>query len=200
MRAAFLECTPKVGLDFNDRGIAMQRPKYTKAFKTNTVRKYLNGHLSSAEFSKKHSLNDATLRRWASRYKQHGKSAFDVELKVSTRYDASFKRSVLQKMEDDGLSYSATAALFNLGSQCAVARWKRLYERGGIDALKSKGERMPAKVNKSHKDNTDKNLTAEQEALAKALEELEYLRAENAYLKKLDALMQSKKSAPKKKR
>lgn len=161
----------------------MQRPKHTKSFKINTVRKYLNGHLSSAEFSKRYSLNDATLRRWAERYKQHGKSAFDVELKVSTRYDVGFKRSVLQKMEDDGLSYSATAALFNLSNQCVVARWKRLYERGGIDALKSKGERIPAKVNKLQKASTDKNFTAEQEALAKALEELEYLRAENACLK-----------------
>ena len=178
----------------------MKRPKHTKAFKINAVRKYLKGHLSSAEFSKKYLLNAATLKRWADRYKQHGKSAFDVELKVSTRYDANFKRSVLQRMEEDELTYSATAALFNLGSQCTVKRWQRLYEQGGIHALKSKGERMAAKVNKPKDSNADEKRTPEQQALAKALEEIEYLRAENAYLKKLDALMQSKKSAPKKKR
>lgn len=176
----------------------MRKPKYTKEFKINAVRVYLKGSLSSAAFAKKNGLNDSTLRRWADRYQQHGPSAFDVELSVSDRYNVDFKLSVLKKMDDDNLTYSAATALFNLGGQSTVLRWKQLYERGGADALKSKGERMSAKVKTSSK--TDKNLTPEQEIIAKQLEELEYLRAENAYLKKLDALIQSKKSATKKKR
>ena len=68
-----------------------------------------------------------------------------------------------------------------------------------VDVLKSKGERMSTKTNNPSTPNTDKNLTPEQKIIAKQLEELEYLRAENAYLKKLDELMQSKKAAAKKK-
>ena len=173
---------------------------YTKAFKVQAVRLYLKGRLSGAEFTKKYSINQATLDAWTKRYKQHGKSAFDVELSVTDRYDVDFKLSVLKKMDDDNLTYSATTALFNLGGNSTVARWKRLYERGGMNALKSKGEGMAAKVNNSSKPSADKKLTVEQELIAKQLEELEYLRAENAYLKKLDALMQIKKSAIKKKR
>lgn len=178
----------------------MRKPKYTKEFKISAVRVYLKGSLSSAAFAKSIRLNDSTLRRWVDRYQQHGRSAFDVELSVSDRYDVDFKLSVLKKMDDDNLTYSATTAFFNLGGQSTVLRWKQLYERGGADALKPKGERMAAKVNNSSKSSIDKNLTPEQALIAKQLEELEYLRAENAYLKKLDALIQSKKSATKKKR
>lgn len=127
----------------------MYKPKYyTKAFKVKAVRLYLKGSSSGAEFATKHSINQATLDAWAKRYKQHGKSAFDVELSVSDRYDVDFKLSVLKKMDDDNLTYSATTAFFNLGGNSTVARWKRLYEHGGVNALKSKGERMAAKVNK----------------------------------------------------
>jgi len=72
--------------------------------------------------------------------------------------------------------------------------------QGGLDALKSKGERVAAKTHPPQKANSKKPSTPEELLLAQKQEEIDYLRAEVAYLKKLDALIRNKKSATKKKR
>ena len=99
------------------------------------------------------------------------------------------------------LSCRQVAALFDIRNPGSIRVWERRYHAGGVDALASKPRGRPKTMadskppelgalkvpdaNRSHKD---------------LLKELEYLRAENAYLKKLDALIQEKKAAAQKKR
>jgi transposase len=73
--------------------------------------------------------------------------------------------------------------------------WQRLYAQGGLAALGRKPrERLP--MMKPFKPPTKPLSELTQAELARYVE---YLQAENAYLKKLEALVQSKKQAAQKK-
>jgi len=93
---------------------------------------------------------------------------------------------VLNYLERTGASMIETAAVFNIPSHSTVRKWKQLFETGGIDALHPKEKGRP-----SMKKKVNQNQPAEgsEEALRV---ELERLRMENAYLKKLQALIQEK--------
>jgi transposase len=77
-----------------------------------------------------------------------------------------------------------------------INSWQRAYEKEGIEGLNIKPKGRPPKMKppiKRKARKSSKPLTREQELL----EELEYLRAENALLKKLQALDQvDKKQKP----
>lgn len=186
----------------------MSRPKRTNDFKLKMVREFLSSELSAAKFAKKHNLSTTSLRTWVRLFKQHGSSGFTVEHSSTTRYDLAFKLSILKTIEKENLSLVAASSRFNIGGRSTISRWLKLYEAGGLNALENKSTRMPMSVKPPIKPSfdkklsSDKNLTPEKklELFEQQSKELEYLRAENAYLKKLDALMKNKKSATKKKR
>ncbi|VVE28159.1 transposase [Pandoraea capi] len=84
------------------------------------------------------------------------------------------------------------SARFDLREAASVSRWQRQYHEGGIHALepRPKGRRPSVMSPLSPSAPPPKeNDTRTREEL---LEELEYLRAENTYLKKLDALLKQK--------
>ena len=98
---------------------------------------------------------------------------------LNKRYTAEFKRMVVETMQREKLSYRETERRFELPSQRAVS-WERIYLTEGFEGLEierrgrgSKGHlvKLPAKV--------------EEDLLA----EVQRLRAENAYLKNLQALV-----------
>jgi len=104
----------------------------------------------------------------------------------------------------DSLSLRRAAALFNLGNSTQVGRWQQQYYSGGIEALESgKKEssiampKPPAKPRKS-----TAPITAPEPEHKTLLDELNYLRMENAYLKKLgelgEAVMRREKEQKKK--
>jgi len=96
-------------------------------------------------------------------------------------------------MRQNNLSLSETAVRFNV-SISSVLRWKTMCETGGLSALfqenRGRNKTMTLKKKKT-KTSVRKSATAE-DPNKSLLEELEYLRAENAYLKKLRALVQER--------
>jgi len=166
--------------------------KYDTAFKLRAVKRYLDGAGGLRTVACQRGVRHSQLQRWVLVYKEHGVSG--LEKKRST-YSAEFKLSVLQCMWDERLSFQQTCARFDLREVDSVARWQRQYHKGGIHALepRSKGRRpstttMPATaITPSDQSAQDDTRTREE-----LLRELEYLRAENAYLKKLDALLKEK--------
>lgn len=181
----------------------MSKSKHSKQFKLQVVQDFLSSGTSAIQYSKQIRLNLATLKAWARRYLEHGELAFHVNHSVTTRYTTDFKLSVLRAMQANNLSKEAATALFNIGGNSTLARWQKQYTQGGLAELESKGEYMAAKVDSKKNlsnQNQNQNLTPDQLLLAQKQEEIDYLRAEVAYLKKLDALIRSKRLATKKKR
>jgi transposase len=110
--------------------------------------------------------------------------------KKVSRYDAGFRLSVLERMWKDGLSYRQTAALFDIRSAGCLSVWEKQYKRGGIEALAPRRRGRPRSmpeppITGSGTDGPQSDETKSREEL---LAELAYLRMENAYLKKLEAL------------
>ena len=104
------------------------------------------------------------------------------------RHSTDFKYQVVLSVIQDGISTHDTAQKFNLKQRATVSIWLKQYREQGIDGLKPKPRGRPKPMPKSQfprikMSQEDRNKTQEQ-----LLEELAYLRAEVALLKKRRAL------------
>ena len=139
-------------------------------------------------------MNVESLRRWAALYRVHG--AKGVQEKRKAAYSVEFKLLVLQRMRDEDLSYRRAAALFGIRNFNIIGDWERAYDEGGMTALSPYSSvrriRMTKQsINEPQAKPHDDEVRTRQDLL----DELNQLRMENAYLKKLDALVQAKKQA-----
>lgn len=170
--------------------------RHTEQFKLAVIDRYLGGLEGYRLVGKHFGIAPAMVRRWVSWYRLYGTSGLTSS---SRAFSAEFKLSVLQHMWDNSLSQTKVALLFNVRNTTSIGSWERRYQSGGLDALarssKRKLDQMNAPTSKPPSSTTDKPRTQEE-----LLAELEYLRMENAVLKKFQALAQSKKkaAAPKK--
>ncbi len=163
--------------------------QYDERFKLLVVQQCLREDTSLREVARQYCLDESSVRQWRDSYRQHG--ALGLRKKYSHR-SAAFKLAVLERMWRDGLSQRQTAALFDIRERSAIGRWEQQYHSGGLNALapKCKGRRPMAKKPPSPPPPPDEERSHEE-----LLKELAYLRAENAYLKKLDALTREKRAA-----
>ena len=105
-------------------------------------------------------------------------------------------------MEEESWSSRQASAFFNIPTRSTVQTWLKRYNEGGADALIDR-RRGPTML-KSKKPSRPRQPVSDREKSVAGMtpeemrQELEYLRAENAYLKKLEALVQKKQSASKK--
>lgn len=163
--------------------------KYTEPFKLAVVEQYLTGLAGFKALGHQHGVSSSNVRKWVAFYRLHGVSALQ---KKFTHYSAAFKLSVLQHMWTHRLSHCQTAAIFDIRSLAMVGQWERLYHSGGIDALKprprGRPKTMPVPRTPPPPSSDDQTRTRDD-----LLAELNYLRMENAYLKKLEALIQAQK-------
>lgn len=161
--------------------------KHSTAFKHSVVAFYLSDERSYREVGVRFGIDHSTVRKWVSLHGEHGSAG--LSKKVSA-YEAAFKLSVLQRMWDDGLSYRQAAAVFNIRNASCLSDWERRYDRGGVEALaprrRGRPRSMPEPPAISGKTNAPQNDDAR--SREELLAELNYLRMENAYLKKLEAL------------
>lgn len=174
--------------------------KYTKQFKHTVVQDYLSGRGGYRALSQRHGMASRSLvERWVMAYRLHG----DAGLKGKrSRYDADFKLSVLQHMWENRLSITQTAAKFDIRRHSTVGTWERAHREGGVEAL------MPRPPMRRPKKMTIPTIKPEvpagedKRSREELLAELEYLRMEVAYLKKLDALVQARRNSatPKKRK
>lgn len=172
--------------------------KYDKAFKLKIVRLCQRGLGGYKAVARAHGVCPSSLRRWIASYALHGPAGLT---KKFSHYDVAFKLKVLRRIHRDELSLQQAAVIFDIRSAGQIALWQRQYHAGGVDALASKPRGRP-KVMAAPKPPKLGILKVPDENRSQKdlLKELEYLRAENAYLKKLDALIQEKKAAAQKKR
>ena len=172
--------------------------KYTAEFKLSVVQKYLEGSMGYRLVAEHFSIpNHSLIERWVGFYRRHGEEGLRAKRAC---YSAEFKLAVLRHMWDNSLSKGHTAAIFNVRRHAAVGEWERAYHAGGVHALepcRRRSSRMQPVPDKPDTAKPEDSLTREE-----LLAQVAYLRAEVAYLKKLDALVRSQKQSatPRKKR
>lgn len=96
------------------------------------------------------------------------------------RYTPEFKKLVVEAMQKENLSYSETARRFEVCNHHIVMDWERIYLTEGPEglAVERRGRKSTGRPRKLPKE-------VEEDLLA----EVQRLRAENEYLKKLQALV-----------
>ena len=147
-------------------------------------------HMSYKSAGRLMGFDDETVRGWVKLYE-----AFGVEgltLKHGT-YSGEFKQHVVEYMHENHLSIFETSVLFGIPSKTTVGKWEHKYCEEGPQALhgenRGRKKNMTSNKPKEQKKNKEKMNNESQEDL---IAEIERLRMENAYLKKLNALVQER--------
>ncbi|WP_086981789.1 helix-turn-helix domain-containing protein [Vibrio aphrogenes] len=167
--------------------------KYIRELKLCIAQRCLDGE-SSTSLAKELSIPANQIRYWTSVYRIHGSSSF---LPLDYENSADFKFSVLKSMWENNWSISQASAEFNFSSNGTISVWLKLYNQSGFQGLHSRPKGRPSMKTQSNKRPTKPD---EDMSLDELREELAYLRAENAVLKKLEELDKLKRQAAKKKR
>ena len=167
-----------------------KRIKYDYKFRLQCVEAVVKNNRPARVVASEKGIVFSNLRLWLGFYRQYGKDG--LKGRKYQYYDVSFKLKVIQTIEKELLSLREACIRFNVPSESTIVSWKRVFEAEGILGFNNKPKGRPPKMKppiKRKARKSSKPLTREQELL----EELEYLRAENALLKKLQALVQADK-------
>ena len=163
---------------------------YAKELKLKAVMAAKSNQYSDAELVTMFPACRSTIRLWVKAYDLNGEQGLEPPKEIK-RYSGKFKQQVVEDFIDSNTTQSAIAKKHKI-SRRQVYDWLNIYYENGVEALyldrKSFLERKKADLPSN--ENTD---------TAALLKELERLKAENAYLKKLNALVQEKQKSAQKK-
>jgi transposase-like protein len=165
--------------------------RYDLDFKIKVIAYYQQGHTGSAT-AKEFNLDSRLVLKWVKQYQSGGIEA--IKPKTSkTYYSCEFKHDVITTMLTQGLSQSEVALKYNISAPALISHWHKAYRLQGMSGLNSKRKGRSAMSKPFITDKPD-----DEKTLAELKRENEYLRAEVAYLKKLDALLREKEQVEKK--
>ena len=166
--------------------------KYSLETKFEVVQFILEGKNSQKEAVRHFGIAKGMIQMWVAAYLHHGLEGLALK---NRSYTGDFKVSVIEYMHKNGLSARQTAAEFNIPSFTTVCTWERIYLEEGATALDIDKRGSSAKTDTDNKLKKPKlNKGIEEDLIA----EVQRLRMENEYLKKLNALIQEKEKLPKK--
>ena len=163
--------------------------KYSYEFKLEVVRYYLSGAGGFKKTAYHFGIDCSLVRQWVAFYQHFGSNGLQAKLKQS-HYTDEYKEQVVLSAKNEGLSSRQAALKFGPLQPSTVLKWLKLYDAGGREALqpKTSGSKPPMKIKSPCKTVKADNQKTQKELL----HELVYLRAEVAYLKKYNALVQEK--------
>lgn len=175
--------------------------KHTTDFKLTVINHYLNGH-SYTQTAKHFDLDKKCVELWVKLYQTHD---IDGIKRRNTKaiYDTQFKHNAVLELMT-GKSLTQLAIELNISNPALLSNWLKSYKAFGIIGLepKPKGRKpMSNKHNPNKSQSTINKGTSKpnwqtkpdhEKSVDDLLTELTYLRAENDYLKKLDALIRQK--------
>jgi transposase len=164
--------------------------KYNRQLKL-TIAKQLSNS-SSGKLALQYNVCARSIRYWGAVYSIHGDDSFQH---IGSPYSREFKINTIDVMNTKDWTLGYTSAFYDLSSQGILSNWRQKFNDGSISQINSRcGDcnSMRKSPTSSYLKETI-NMTE-----AQLREELEYLRAENALLKKLEALAQGKKLQTKK--
>lgn len=164
--------------------------KYKTEFKLEVVQSFLAGEGGAKLLARRWSVSEEKVRTWVSHYRLHG---IDGLLPKRSVYSAQFKLQVLAHQDHEQLSSRQVAALYDIRNPNQIVVWRRNLDQGRLQPCETRNEEQPKMKPERRTAAPSSTVVADAE---KALrEENDRLRAEVAYLKKLQALIRSKRSA-----
>ncbi|WP_156178230.1 IS3 family transposase [Bacillus sp. SA1-12] len=153
--------------------------KFTFEDKLWAVKEYEKGSLSYRDIANKLGTHHKSIQKWVNLYVEYGE---DSLRKSYTNYSAAFKMKVLKYMDDNWASLNDTAVKFKIPDPSTISAWRRAVDTEGAEALLPKKKVRPP-MTKDRKKNDLTNETNES-----LIQEVERLRMENAYPKKVECL------------
>jgi len=166
--------------------------KHSLETKFEVVQFVLEKNNSQREAERNFGISQGNIQKWIDVYTLHGIEGLATK---NGTYTGDFKISVIEYMHKNGLSARKTAAEFNIPSYTTVCKWERIYLQEGALALhiEKRGRSAKMKTEKKLK-KSQLNSEIEEDLIA----EVQQLRMENEYLKKLNALIQEREKSAKK--
>ena len=159
--------------------------KYSYEEKLEAVLRVVDNGMSPKASAKILGTAEAVVRRWVARYQQFGPEG--LMLKHGS-YDGDFKVYVIEYMHKNHISLFQAAATFGIPNDATVGKWERIYYEEGPQALYRDNRGRPSKMKSSKPKKKKLEKTVEEDLIA----EVQRLRMENEYLKKLNALVQER--------
>ena len=106
------------------------------------------------------------------------------------RYTPEFKQMVVETMRRERMSYSETARQYNINDHKRIMAWERIYMEEGAEGLY---------IERRGRGSSGRTKSLPKEVEEDLLAEVQRLRAENDYLKNLQALvLKNEQHQPKK--
>ena len=167
------------------------RKMYSTELKLEIVQRYLKGNIGLKQLANEYHISSkACIQKWLALYREHGEAGLCT---THGTYSSDLKVSVVEYMHNTGASLRQTAAHFNIPSKESVSKWERIYKEEGKDEpyeeRRGRASKMKNRKPQKSKTNVEKN----EDLLA----EVQRLRMENEYLKKLNALVQERERSKK---
>lgn len=163
---------------------------YSPELKLEIVQKYLQGKGGVKKLAEEYHVHKGDIQKWRDAYLEHGVEGLNTTPK---NYSGDFKISVVEYMHTTGASLRKTAAHFNIPCRDLITRWERIYYEEGREALYIERRGRASKMGIKKTRRPKKNVNENEDLLA----EVQRLRMENEYLKKLNALIQEREKSEK---
>ena len=164
--------------------------KYKTEFKLMVVKSLLAGEGGAKLLARQWSVPEEKIRTWVSHYRLHGIDGLRPKRRA---YSAQFKLQVLSHQDREQLSSRQVAAVYDIRNPNQVVVWRRNLQEGDLPALGSTKQGHPTMKPERRSPALPDTVTAD--SAPALIEESKRLRAEVAYLKKLQALIRAKRSA-----
>lgn len=177
----------------------MSNKKHSGEFKCNVVRYYLETGSGYRLTARNFGINRTQVQNWVRLCRSQGYEGL-LRRQPTIRRTLAFKRLVVETLINESLSLPQASTRFDDIAPSTILQWKRLYERGLLDGPEETLA-MSKKVYRPDLSKTDSEKTPEE-----MIRELQYMRAEVAFLKKLNELeeqahrVKQRSSAAKKKK
>ena len=161
--------------------------KYSEQDKLRAINYYLAGH-SFRETERALGISWSSIKEWVRMYRKNG---VEGNTKKNRNYTGDFKVHVVEYMHTHQISSLEAASLFLIPSHRVVDKWERVYYEEGVQGLyrENRGKGSGMKSDDLKKKILDKQ--TEKDLIA----EVQKLRMENEYLKKLNALIQKREKS-----
>lgn len=156
--------------------------KHPFSLRLAAVQHVLSGKAGIVEAARQFKVGRTPLSRWIRAFRQQGEAG--LEHRPNRPYPSEFKLRVIHYILENRCSSAEASALFAIPNETLIQNWLHRYRTKGT--VKLNPARAGSAMTKRKQPSEAKPYN--EMTHSELLRELEYLRAENAYLKKLKAL------------